>query len=105
MSVLLRKERNAFAAEWLRSGEHQSSDMGGEELLSCRFFVIEESSWREVDLGDLPTQVRANEDPQVLDVLLDKLLDRVQVFLDGDLSEEQFRNDILWFGPEMAEEY
>lgn len=105
MNIVMRKERRGMAAEWVRAGARQSDDMGGEELLSCRFFILENSSWMEVDLGDLPTQVRAGEEEGILSRLLDGLLDRLDGFLQGGVSEEEFCETVLWFGPEMAEEY
>ena len=102
MKMVLRKERGPLAVEWLDCGERQDVDMGGEALLSCRLFVQGE----DVGFGAVATQVRRSEDPEVLDVLLDRLLDRLEACDIRDSNallrlEEQLR----WFGPEMAEEY
>lgn len=107
MNIVGRKERGNLAAEWVQSGIRQAEDMGGEELLSCRFFLLEES-WRDAGVGLLPTEVRLHEDPEVLDVLLDRLLDRFEQVLPRIGQTEalqRFQEQIRWFGPEMAEEY
>ena len=107
MNVVARKERGLTAAGWVRAGQRQAPDMGGEELLSCRFFV-REGVFVDAGIGLLDTQVRAGEDPEILEVLLDKLLDRFDSFLPDIGSKEAqaaFREKLRWFGPEMAEEY
>ena len=103
----MRRERGDLAAEWIDCGERQAPDMGEEALLSCRF-AIREDAWVDADIGVCSTQVRVQEDPEVLEILLDRLLDRFEEFLPGAADPEasaRFIEKLRWFGPEMAEEY
>jgi hypothetical protein len=115
MSEAMRQERGDLAVEWIKDGAHQEEALGGEELLSCSFFWQSNNGWLPIEDGKVATQVRAGEEEEVLRVLLEKLLDRLEPFVSAaKINEnatvtlpgsEEALEKLRWFGPEMAEEY
>lgn len=101
--------RNNCKIRWISRGE-------GEDQPKLRFesYLLDGDNWLPIQGGSILTQVRENEEFQILFVLLEKLADRIEP-LCADYRVENNKailnngNDVLekleWFGPEFAEEY
>jgi hypothetical protein len=85
--------------------------------LKFRVEALRDGEWIAVAGGEVRTQVFSVEEQGILEVLLERLLDRLepavaealddsrlnpqgQLLIDQELLER-----LAWFGPEMAEEY
>lgn len=115
-----RRERERLAVEWIDTGDKQSEEMGGEELLRLRLYVLFDQGWVPLQGGNIPTQVRREETKEIRLKLLDQVVEEILPLVRESLEKTDlstWRQDYFlpkspelfkkyaWLGPEMAEEY
>lgn len=124
MRALEERTRGRCKVEWIDSGEgqHGKYDPQSKEdvhLLRFRCFAKVEKKWIPVQNGSVLSQVSASENKEMRELLLEKLLDRIEPKVEEALQSGSgakngaliikggaaFFEKLSWFGPEMAEEY
>lgn len=99
--------------EWVVVKGEENNE--GLQLLRFNSYGRVNEKWLPLKKGSVLTQVRSNEDPEIIELLLEKLADRIKPLVEKgevgeseiDLKEEgsELFEKMKWFGPEFAEEY